>query len=240
MQEIIFCLLTGDFKKADCTPIYERTFFVEYIHPHNGQVVLDLLPQTPSPRVLKTHLKARYYQRSLSEKRPKTIILIRNPKDILVSYYNFYRMAELFGLFSGSWDDYFELVKANNLLFGDPFDWYCSWWDLRHEENVLVMKYEDMVRDLPGCLRTLASFCECDVDDTMMSKILDRVSFQAMKENPMTNLSEVKDFHHDISPFIRKGLIGDWKNYFNAKQNKYIDDRCREKCLPIGLHFDFE
>ena len=72
-------------------------------------------------------------------------------------------MSEAFGLFPGSWNDFFELVKDKRLMFGDYFDWCCSWWTVRHEDNVLVMKYEDLVRDLPRCVRALADFCGRDI-----------------------------------------------------------------------------
>ena len=41
--------------------------------------------------------------------------------------------------------------------------------------------------------------------------------------------------------FIRKGIVGDWKNYFNAEQNATTDKLFAElqaKCP--GLEFSFE
>ncbi len=124
-------------------------------------------------------------------------------------------------------------------MYGDYFDWCCSWWPMRHEANILVIKYEDMVRDLPRCIHILTSFCGGDISHATVRRTLDRGSFKAMKENPTTNMSEVKMFRHEISHFFRKGIIGDWQNYFTTEQNQYVEEQYRQICLPLGLYFDF-
>ncbi len=241
MLEILFCLVTGDFEKADSTSIYQRTYFLDYTFTpdHTGKAVMDMVQEIPPPRVMKTHLPASFFNRQLVEDRPKTVILLRNPKDLLVSYYHYYRMSKSLGLFPGSWNEFFELVKDKRLMFGDYFDWCCSWWPMRHEDNVLVIKYEDMVRDLPRCVLALAAFCGRDISHATLSRILQRGSFEAMKKNPKTNMTEFKALRHEISPFFRKGIIGDWHNYFTEEQNQYIEEQYRGRCLPLGLHFDF-
>ena len=33
-----------------------------------------------------------------------------------------------------------------------------SWWNVRKLPNILIMKYEDMKRDLPGAVRMVAKY----------------------------------------------------------------------------------
>ncbi len=110
MLEILFCLLAGDFETADSTPLYQRTYFLDNtrIPGHNRKAVIDVVQDVSPPRIMKTHLPASFFSRQLVEDRPKTVILLRNPKDALVSYYHYYRMSESFGLFPGSWNDFFR------------------------------------------------------------------------------------------------------------------------------------
>lgn len=74
-------------------------------------------------------------------------MVMRNPKDNLVSYYHFYKMAVFFGNFTGSWDDFFHLFKERRLLIGDIFEYNLAFWKLKEEHNVLVVFYEDMHKD---------------------------------------------------------------------------------------------
>ena len=40
--------------------------------------------------------------------------------------------------------------------------------------------------------------------------------------------------------FIRKGQVGDWKNYFTEEQNKRFDSLYAEKMAGSGLEFEFD
>ena len=39
---------------------------------------------------------------------------------------------------------------------------------------------------------------------------------------------------------LRKGRIGDWKNYFTPEQNKMFENEVMNKLIGTGLEFDFE
>ena len=39
---------------------------------------------------------------------------------------------------------------------------------------------------------------------------------------------------------LRKGMIGDWKNYFTPEQNKMFENEVMNKLMRTGLEFDFE
>ncbi len=235
--------MTKDFRTADTVEIFKRHLVLEMVsksvrgQPSTGVEQFLCLPR---PRIAKTHLPGRYNRRHLLKDKPKTIVLMRNPKDVLVSYYHLHRMCDIMGMFSGSWDDFFLLAKEQKLLYGDIFDWYVSWWRFRNEENVLVLKYEDMVRDLPTAVRTLDGFVSSSADEETIHRIVQRTSFGALKANPMTNMKNVGMFHQDVSPYFRKGITGDWKNYFTPQQNEFMEQMYKEKCLKVGMTFEYE
>ncbi len=222
------------------TDMAKRKVFLEVISPATGVAEIDRTAEVPHPWIMKSHLPARYFLRQLKEEKPKIIVGMRNPKDMLVSFYHFYRMNKAMGAFSGSWDEFFELYKQHKLIYGDYFDWCNSWWPLRREENILVIRYEDMIRDLKGSVETIDRFLGGNVDDSTISRIVEQTTFSNMKDNPQLNMTGHSIFRYDVSQFCRKGVVGDWKNYFTAEQNEYVDRLYEQNCVPNGLTFEFE
>ena len=61
-----------------------------------------------------------------------------------------------------------------------------------------------------------------------------------MSTDPNLNSADVPRFDQSRSKFLRKGEVGDWKEYFTEEQNKYIDVKTKFYFDPIGLTFDYE
>ncbi len=98
----------------------------------------------PSPRIIKTHLYSKFFTKSEQQK-SKFIIVLRDPKDILVSYFNQYN--DKLG-YMGSFVEYFEMYKHNDLIFGDPFDHAISWAEHKDKDNFLFTTYEQMKENI--------------------------------------------------------------------------------------------
>ena len=123
------------------------------------ELLKEILAQ-PSPRKFRCHLPFSFMRRQVVDDKARFIIVMRNPKDTLVSFYHFYRSSSPFGKFPGTWDEFFEIMKQKRLSFGDVIDHYQGWWEQRHLSNVLIVKYEDMKKDLCGAIRQVAKFCD--------------------------------------------------------------------------------
>ena len=190
---------------------------------------------------MKTHLPARILNRHIDNKKIKVIVVIRNPKDTLVSLYHFYRMNWYLGNFPGTWDDFFELFRSKHMLMGDYFDWYDSWLPHLAKPNVLIVRYEEMVNETLEVIDRLCGFLCQTLTDTQKAVILDHTSFTNMSHNKMTNLSLLSSqMNHEISPFMRKGQVGDWKKYFSQNQSDYVDKCYREKLQNKGVKLSFD
>ncbi len=115
-----------DLSQGREVPRLQFKFFLEAKYPDElcpEPYSADLFAKSDPPRIVKTHLPLRFYKDRL-EKSPdiKVIQVIRNPKDSLVSYYHFYRIMMTLGWFNGSWDQFFEMVKEKDLVWGDYFE----------------------------------------------------------------------------------------------------------------------
>ena len=118
-----------------------------------------------------------------------------------------------------------------------------EWWKHKDDPNVLFLKYEDMKKDHPGAVRAIAEFIGCDLKPDVVDKIVKESTIDRMKANPNTNFSWVSLTAYaikEINPFLRKGIVGDWKNHFTAEQSAKFDAVYQEKMKGTGLSFEFE
>ena len=65
------------------------------------------------------------------------------------------------------------MYLEGKLEFGDYFDHLLSWWPHRNDKNVLIMKYEDMKKDLKSSVTTIASFLGRNLSPEVITKIVD-------------------------------------------------------------------
>ena len=169
----------------------------------------------------------------------KTVVVMRNPKDMLVSLFHFYKINTLLGLFDRSWEDFFELFKNKKLLYGDWLDHVSGYWkNCSQRNNVLFIHYEDANNDIKSVLKRMATFLGKDLDDDKLHIIATHVQFANMKNNPMTNLQDLTELGilKDDS-FMRQGEIGGWKDYFKEDQNKFVEEFYMEAVKEMGLSF---
>ena len=202
---------------------------------------IDILAKTPPPRLMKTHLPIEILELGVRASKARFVVVMRNPKDCVVSYHHFYRAMAALGNFTGSWNDFFELFKAKGLINGDWLDYNLGWWSERRRDNVLIVKYEDLKLKPRESILNVASFCGVSLCETALNKVLAASSFDSMKSDPLVNMSKMPKSVYDnsVSPFMRKGIVGDWKSVFSAEQNAYVDESYTTEAAKRGLHFDF-
>ena len=107
--------------------------------------------------------------------------------------------------------------------------------------NVFVICYESIVKDPKNAIRKLAEFLGCELSPQVINKISNLIHFETMKTVPTVNMSWVDQFRDEKgTSFMRKGVAGDWSNYFTREQSLRMDARIKEK-IPkdCELIFDF-
>ena len=176
----------------------------------------------PSPRVIPTHVPSRLYPRAVLERQCKRVYVVRHPKDVAVSFYHLHRSHKLLGHYQGTWDDFFACFLTGQVVYGSWFDHTLGWWAhlQEHADNVLVLFYEDMQHDLPAHIRRLGAFLGKDLSAHAVAAIAAHCSFESMSANPFTNREGSPMMDFSIARFLRKGVVGDWRNYFTAEQNE--------------------
>ncbi|XP_046518583.1 sulfotransferase 1C4-like [Equus quagga] len=237
-QEIVDLIQNdGDIKKSRRAPIQLRQPFLEWVKPTCSGI--DQANAMPSPRTLKTHLPVQLLPPSFWEKNCKIIYVARNAKDNMVSYYYFQRMNK--GLPDpGSWDEYFETFLAGKVVWGSWYDHVKGWWRKKDSHPILYLFYEEMMKDPKREIRKVMEFLGKDLKEEILDKIVYNTSFDVMKKNPMTNYINEVRMNHNLSPFMRKGVIGDWKNQFTETQNKRFNEDYEKNMADTSLSFCME
>uniref|UniRef100_A0A3P9C8J7 Sulfotransferase n=1 Tax=Maylandia zebra TaxID=106582 RepID=A0A3P9C8J7_9CICH len=109
----------------------------------------------------------------------------------------------------------------------------------REKRNILYLFYEDMKENPRREVERIMKYLDLSVSDEVVSQIVELTSFKNMKENPMANYSCVPSlvFDKSISPFMRKGEVGDWKNHFTAEQSKLFDEDYEKQMKDVDIPF---
>ena len=207
----------------------------------NALFKLDLA-SLPKPRAFKSHFPYELLPCGKPNTTPcKYVYVARNPKDVAVSFYFHYCRGHLIPDANLEWNLFFRNFVYGSLDFGDYFDHVLSWWAHKDDENVLFLTYEEMKKDLPTAVARIANFIQCDVTDDVITKVTEKTSFDVMKNDDTTNYSWAPpEFFKPGTTFMRKGEVGDWKNYFTPEQSAEMDKICCERLNGSGLEFDFE
>ncbi len=241
MQGIMHCIRTPkDVEQGKLSKIpMEEIPYMEVSDSNTGQNLLDVVEKMPSPRMIKSHLPLSFLQRAISESKVKVIVVIRNPKDTMVSFYHFYRAMTGFGCFPGPFQEFYDLFMNGQVVYGDWFDYTLEFWKQRNNPNFLIVSYEEMMKE-PSCvIKQMATFMGHNISNENATKIAKMTSFGAMKQKIDPYIEKEGWLKSEISPFMRKGIVGDWRNHFTVAQNEAFDKTYLERMAGSGLKFTF-
>lgn len=219
----------GDPTWIQSVPIWARSPWVE---TENG---FEDLKTMESPRLISTHLPIRLFPKSIHTTKGKVIYLMRNPRDILVSGYYFWSYVK-FVENPKSLQEYFESFLDGNVVYGSWFDHVHGWLSLRDQKNFLLLCYEELKQDTRSTIEKICHFLGENLEPEEINLVLKNSSFQAMKENNMSNYTILSEFdlvHEGRGSFMRKGVSGDWKNHFTVTQAEKFDKVFKEKMAGL-------
>ncbi|XP_040286082.1 sulfotransferase 6B1-like [Bufo bufo] len=192
-------------------PLLDATM-IEFGNPE----ILARFKDRPSPRILSTHLCFKNIPKSIFEKKVKILLLVRNPKDTAVSFYNFYNSMPALPSYN-SWDSFFKDFANGRVVFGQYFDFFATWEKHFDDKTMMAITYEEMKMDYLTALKKISEFFQLSLNEEQINLVASRTSFNSMKGKSENTHGKVGD------SFFRKGEIGDWKNYFTEDQSKEVD-----------------
>ncbi|XP_048257292.1 sulfotransferase 1A1-like [Haliotis rufescens] len=197
----------------------------------------DVLEKFPSPRVLNTHCLVEQLPRGVIEKKCKIIYILRNPKDMAVSFFHHHKKIQSYE-YDGKWENYFPLLLDGKVDFGSFFTYLKDWAAIgtTHPDlPILTLVYEDLKEDpLPG-IRKLAKFLNAEKSEEFYLKVKEVTSFNKMKATKGKFITTPDG----SSIMYRKGEVGEWKHYFTVAQNELFDRTYKENMADCHIKFRY-
>ncbi len=195
--------------------------------PHLEEVGSDFVKSLSEPRFIKTHLT---YDLTPYNPDAKYIYVARNPFDCAVSfYYHTQGFVKHYDFAEGTFDDFFECFINGEVDWGDYFDNLLSWVQHKNDENVLFLTYESMKNNPKINITAIAEFLgdnyvEKIENPQIIESIIYHTSFNSMSKNQSRWSSQRPA---NMTPFIRKGKVGDWKSHFSVSQTQRLSQKLR-------------
>jgi hypothetical protein len=222
MQMILYQLTTDgnmDFPHiCHVSPWFERFLAMDVMGAEG-------LENFPSPRIFKTHLSYGWIPKAPC----KYIYVVRDGKDVAVSYYHFY-VSHLF--FRGGFSDFFDhYFMKGKVQYGLWFRHVSEWLENKDRLELLILRYEDLVKDMEECLHKIISFCGLEIPAERFPEIMERCRFDFMKQHEekfdhITGMIWEKGYKKNS--FLRKGQTGGGKLALTPEQEK-VFDQCADK-----------
>ena len=239
MQNIVSLLMNdGNPEKVKGQLLYLRVPWLEGKEDPECDCGYKLLETRSSPRLMKTHVYGSLVPPAMLDK-TKIVYIVRNPKDVAVSYFHMHRAYQFLPYIP--WDEFItELFLPGKLLYGPWHKHAIYWWEMsKSHSNILFLHYEALVKDLKTNLEKIAAFLGKKLAADAIQKVVEKSSFTSMKVNQDVNYSQVSVMGHEISPFIRKGKVGDWTNHFTTAQNQLFEQKFKAWMTESDLRIDF-
>ena len=177
------------------------------------------------PRLIKTHLPIQLLSPQIQTEQ-KIIYVARNLKDVCVSFYHMKNCTDEFKEFA--------LAFKNGDL--GPGNWPLhikDAWTRKDQKNICFVWYEEMKQDLDSVIDKVAEFLEIT---KLTSEKRDELKSYLHIDN-FRNNTAVNKVHEmrGKTNFIRKGIVGDHKNYFDEVMEKDWDEWFSKEFNGTGI-----
>ena len=200
----------------------------------------SLTRRSPSGlRIIKTHFEQDYVP---FNEQAKYIIVIRDPKEMLVSGYHFAGAAlDALGVEYNLEQWLTEAMRPADFLFGDWATHTASWWALRNEPNVLVLSFADVKKDTPGVIDQVAELLGVRLSAEQRDKVIEKSSFAWMKahESQFKALALPHRGKKKLPEMIRSGKSGKFKELLTPEQQAAVDQFFSTRLKQLNADFPY-
>ena len=183
-----------------------------------------------SPRLIHSHMP-------YTPDYPKVIYIIRDGRDVAASY--FFYLKKL-----GEIDDdmnfssFLRIYLKNGIQgFGSWADHVAGWLNAFDKENLLIIKYEDLLKATEIEFRKMIEFAGLDFEIGLASRAIKASSFKVMQNLEVDQHDEcptLKNISNKKIRFVREGQSGYWSNIFSKYDEEIFLNFNKETLHALG------
>lgn len=188
----------------DRTPSFTT---VEHTIPDPIDLNRRQLARIPRPRIIKSH---EYFD----PRYPRVIYVVRDPRDVLLSYYNFYRKQRYIddGYPMERWVERF--ISGNLHPFGSWGEHVGGWLGARGQSSgFMLARYEDFLADTAKELGRIADFLGIETSADRLARVIELGSAEKMRsleKKETSGWGGTGKWRSDV-PFVGRAAAGGWR-----------------------------
>ena len=209
-----------------------------------GDMLSDLLEIDFPRNRFPTKRASIFHGHKLQRMPLKNVIIVwRDPRDVMISWYHHTivgnshvqpEFVEQCRKLSGIEEDLHDVSKHLNRFvqwsFNEPYSPKFTWsdfFDFWQSQECYNVTYEAMRTQPVETLKKLAQQVRGGVvDSAAVERVVDQHSFKK-KSGRATG-------QEDKSAFLRKGVVGDWKNYFGEQALETLNTKIGDRLAKLG------
>jgi len=206
--------------------------------PNDFLSFIDNSNKNKLPRIWKTHQPFNNFPAHKLGDNSKIIHIIRNPKDVVCSYYDFFRQEPMVN-YKGSFNTLFDWFCDGSVVHSSIFEFELNWIRAQKknggtltDKQLLIISYEDIVRKPMEIIKKVSDFLGYAMNQKQIENVAEAIGFERSKKEAQQN--------SDIAVIVNKGKIGRWKSILTKQQSDRIDRIIAARLKDTGIPFVFE
>ncbi len=170
----------------------------------------------PLPRILKTEF----------EEKDWAVFIYRDPRDVIISQSYYFKKH-----FRQALKDSIAGKRGGGVLDHPIKFYYRTWLDSNMQiyTTTYELLHEDPVRELENIQQCIGIEPKMDFEKSVQAQAFG-VRKQWTQQHGQ-NLNMGKEYH---VKFLRKGIVGDWKNHFNREDCQKIQEEMGDLLIELG------
>ncbi|NEP00120.1 MAG: sulfotransferase domain-containing protein [Symploca sp. SIO2E9] len=172
------------------------------------------------------------YEQFGSYENKKVILLVRDPRDAIISrYFSDRNKQDTLSLSDFIWQTH---------LVDDCIDFYNTWLKNRHVPKAfLLVFYENLKRDPIQELKRVINFIGLKINDKIIKEAVNYASFENMRKMELEGKiasGQKKDLNDPETLKVRKGKVGGYRDYLSAEEVQALDRKISENLDPFYIN----
>ncbi|WP_368901576.1 sulfotransferase domain-containing protein [Oceanobacillus oncorhynchi] len=192
-------------------------------------VASEPIENLPSPHLVWSH-------DSYDPSYPQVIYLVRDPRDVVISYYHHFQK---YHGESRDFDAFFAAFMKGDIVPGMWDTQIESWLDNQEKvkKGFLLVKYENLLADAAKEAKRIINFLHLDRTEQEINEAVHWASFDNMKaleEKQKEHINGSSQFTNPTLPFVREGKANKWKSVLSQEQQQQINKAFYKTLSRLG------